>query len=386
MDLSWIRIGDVIIFLVAILFIGEVVYFGVHRIWRLLFGSNTSSTLGLSPNELSRFEIECVITVLLARTVGQSLGIWPSHAIVETKRSKAAADDGKPSSTLKISGAQLTATMPLKIGKADVVAFHDAIDNVEMNISSSDGLTMLFLSAISEAAQLLLLAKRQCPIKALGAVNVCNRFELIQPKVCRAMCDGTVKKGEIKATMSEIVRPKKRGLEFDLIVEIFAGDERESPVFRQVFTLLQFQRHEHPLVATEERNSSQGEPVKLDASVEMKANDPSKWAAICKDYNPIHTSWLAAKLFGLPGRIAHGNHVAAKAIAISNTGTSEVPPESRANSAWMQVDFKRPVRVPGNLQVDITPLAGGVVGAHATTGFRVSHGDKVHVEGTIGQD
>lgn len=387
MDLSWVRIGDVIIFLVALLFIGEVVYFGVHRIWRLLFGSRTTSNLGFSPNELSRFEVECVIAVLLARSVGQSIGIWPTHTINETKTSKAASNDGKASSTLTISGAQLTVTMPLKIGKSDVVAFHDAIGNIATNISSSDGLTMLFLSAISEAAQLLLLAKRQCPIKALGAVNVCNKFELLQPKVCRALCNGKVKVGEARATLSDVVRPRKRGLEFDLIVEIFAGDDRGNPVFRQVFTVLQFQKHKYPLAseASKERNSLQGQPIKLDAKIDMEGKDPQTWAAICKDYNPIHTSWLAAKLFGLPGRIAHGNHVVAKAIALTNTSTSEVLPESRAKTAWMQVDFKRPVKVPSKLEVETLPPACDAADSDATTGFRVLRENKVHVEGTIGQ-
>jgi acyl dehydratase len=43
-------------------------------------------------------------------------------------------------------------------------------------------------------------------------------------------------------------------------------------------------------------------------------NDPLKWAALCKDYNFIHLSGLAAKAFGLLGKLAHRNCVAAAAL------------------------------------------------------------------------
>ena len=36
--------------------------------------------------------------------------------------------------------------------------------------------------------------------------------------------------------------------------------------------------------------------------------------ALCKDYNPIHVSAIAAKLFGFPGKFAHRNQVAASMI------------------------------------------------------------------------
>ena len=47
------------------------------------------------------------------------------------------------------------------------------------------------------------------------------------------------------------------------------------------------------------------------STVTIPGNAPLRWAAITRDYNLIHVSSLAAKLFGFRSAIAHGNHVAA---------------------------------------------------------------------------
>jgi hypothetical protein len=39
-----------------------------------------------------------------------------------------------------------------------------------------------------------------------------------------------------------------------------------------------------------------------------------QWAAVCKGINPIQMSFLAARMFGFPGKIAHVNYVVAHFI------------------------------------------------------------------------
>ena len=62
--------------------------------------------------------------------------------------------------------------------------------------------------------------------------------------------------------------------------------------------------------------------------LQIEADAPEKWAALCKDYNPIHVSAIAAKLFGFPGKVAHGNQVAASMIesiaAVAKTKTKDL--------------------------------------------------------------
>ena len=85
--------------------------------------------------------------------------------------------------------------------------------------------------------------------------------------------------------------------------------------------------------------------------VSMSVDDPLKWAAICKDYNFIHLSGAAAKAFGLPGKIAHGNHAVAKALHQLKDSRSLQPPFT--TSSWMEVQFRRPMVVPGVFDVSL---------------------------------
>jgi hypothetical protein len=45
--------------------------------------------------------------------------------------------------------------------------------------------------------------------------------------------------------------------------------------------------------------------------IDFPSDAPKAWSKGCNDINPIHMTSLAARLFGFPGKIAHGNHVVA---------------------------------------------------------------------------
>lgn len=347
-----------------------------YRLLKPLLWKETSSTLKFSSNAVLTNEIVFVVLLLVARNIGQTLGIWPCQTISpDPQTSKSGSSEGKPQ-TLKINGPKLSMSMPLEIKKENVVAFHEAIDIIDVDIENSPGLTMIFLSAVSELVQLILLAKRQCPIKALGAVNVCNRFELLDPESCRKLSNGQMKAAMARAELSQTVRPKKRGFEYDLIVEILAGDEKR-PVFRTVFTVLEFRKHQYPVATSSNTELSFGSTERTETlSMKMGSKEPSIWASICKDYNPIHTSWIAAKLFGMPGKIAHGNHVAAKAIAFHASETADALKSQ--DIGWLEVNFRRPVKVPGELGIEATAVTPG-------GGFKVVKDGKVYVDGRYGK-
>jgi acyl dehydratase len=85
------------------------------------------------------------------------------------------------------------------------------------------------------------------------------------------------------------------------------------------------------------------------------SNDPLKWASLCKDYNFIHLSGFAARLFGLPGKLAHGNHVVAKAMHVL-----EGVGHKTQDMTWMEIQFRRPVAVPTSLNVDLQSTSADV--------------------------
>ena len=64
-----------------------------------------------------------------------------------------------------------------------------------------------------------------------------------------------------------------------------------------------------------------------------------RYAAVCKDYNPIHLHKLSAKLFGFKRAIAHGMWVMARSL-------SESIERAPAEKSELEVSFKRPVLLP----------------------------------------
>lgn len=107
-----------------------------------------------------------------------------------------------------------------------------------------------------------------------------------------------------------------RGVEIDVIIHVL---HNTKPVLTQYLSFLQFARlptlTSAPLDAA--RTPAPG-TTKLESvgtsrqtKLSIPRNAPMRWAASTRDYNPIHISSIAAKLFGFKSAIAHGNHVAA---------------------------------------------------------------------------
>ncbi|EPS40633.1 hypothetical protein H072_5479 [Dactylellina haptotyla CBS 200.50] len=283
--------------------------------------------------------------------------------------------------SIKTDMPKLSVSMPFKVSEEDVKQYILATGCEEKEIEAHNVSKMLFLSAITEPCMLLLIAKRGSPIQPLGSVNVRNTFEMLRPDLCTLSDLRKEEGGMVFATLGSTARIMKRGLEFDLHVEIRVptkSDPNPIAIFRQVFTMLQFKKIPEKVQLSEiTREPDMQFPVGATPNggiFEIGGSDPSKWARVCKDYNPIHISGIAAKVYGLPGKIAHGNHVAALAIRRivgESSGDSTAPVQ-------MEVGFKRPVIVPGKLNVLVeTRKKGETVVTH----FAVGRGDKILVQG-----
>jgi acyl dehydratase len=248
----------------------------------------------------------------------------------------------------------LTLSTPFQITQGDISRFHNAVDSPD--ISAPDipiPMMPIFLAALTEPAILLLLAHPRCPVHALRAINTSNQFSTICPDLCKLSILMT-NQARLVACFPDRPRVVKRGLqgiEYELEASIMlrdpsAPDSTELiPVYRHVYTLLM--KRSTTTVKMPKYTEYLSNPREPRHVISFSANDPRKWSALCKNYNPAHFSGFAAKMFGLKGRLAHGNHVVAKAMQRLMTVESPLNPmpQLAQGLCWMAVRFARPVAI-----------------------------------------
>ncbi|WWC90094.1 uncharacterized protein L201_005027 [Kwoniella dendrophila CBS 6074] len=234
---------------------------------------------------------------------------------------------------------------------------------VEDVINSSYHLNLLF-SALTEPSILLLLSSIKCPIDPIGSVNVRNKFSIVKPLLLeeimvqslRSIGPETSISGLIvKSKLDKRVKKVKRGWEFRIIVEL---SKYGVVAYKQEFMFLQFHKHPYPPPSipnqSETADNSISESVVI-GRFSIGGKEPLNWAELSKDYNPIHTSNVAAKILGFKKKIAHGNHIVSKAIQAVSEHLREEPsidPNTSTDTiTWVEVEFKRPITVPALLEV-----------------------------------
>jgi acyl dehydratase len=313
--------------------------------------SQQHADIKFSPHELRLKEVTLAIVIMLLKA---ALRLGRTASIDDSTNTKG----------------HLTLTSPFRITEKEVARYQQAVGSAHSPSSElAPTALLLFLAAVTEPAMLLLLTNPSCPINPLGAVNVRNRFEVLRSDLCHIRAIMSSHDSRIVAKMLSHPRAAKRGIEYDLEVAILMSahveDKRKPlvPVYRQTFTMLEFKRMNTVASkpTTKDTNEERTETTVTPGSrlqMSLSSTDPLSWAALCKDYNPIHLSGLAAKLFGLPGKLAHGNHVAA--IAIERLLGSQGLQRAHSIPTWMEVDFLRPIVVPSVLDIEERSTRDGV--------------------------
>ncbi len=373
-------IAKILIFVISYLFI----VLPALPLIPLLYASVNHTLLGFSPNQLRTSHVTLVIIVLLLKPLLKVIGFVPPL---------------KPNSSMKdLSEAfvlpDLSVSMPVKLTATENVLYDRAIGTSKSSGVPANGRTPPFLLVgVTEPLMLLLLPKTNCPILPLGSVNVRNRFEFLDPGVCRGATMGALQNAKAESKLVRAGRRVKRGMEFDVVIEVTSardGSSERRVVLRQVITLLQFLKSSvKPQFVESDRSAAVletdlNELQVLSQGLGISAEAPLHWAAVCKDYNPIHTSVLAAKLFGFPGKLAHGNLVVARVLELLHSSTATVFKEMLEHTAkpfWLEVNFRRPMVVPVKLQVAIG-VSRQSPGERDS--FQVKKGDKVYIEGAAG--
>lgn len=270
----------------------------------------------------------------------------------------------------------------------------------------------LLVAGLVNPLMSILLANRNLPIQPFGAVNTRNTFIFLDSEACRyptQVLDPT--RGiTVSATLggpSNPGRRVKRGIEFEIHFEVAAlrrGDTSPTVIFKQVGAVLaHLPRDTKPLYrdlsstvavdgVDDEDDEDDREPAWMSADgeiVELGMRAPKKWAALCRDYNPIHMSGILARAFGFPGRIAHGNHALARAVELIARDPARVitPGLSTADKAALllsrsddgketpsalEVRFKRPMVLPSRLGLEVADVKGGFA-------LRVVKNEKEHL-------
>lgn len=170
----------------------------------------------------------------------------------------------------------------------------------------NDALSLVYPHALASSIHMVLLTHKTFPIRLLGAVHLRNQIT----QHANIAVDDVLR---IKTGFTE-VRITGKGVEFDFTTKVFKND---NPVWEELTTYFKrgrFGKATHEPIATLESLNDKKEI----ATWHLGPKLGKRYAKICNDYNPIHTSKHLAKLFGFKRDVAHGMGVLATAIDRTN--------------------------------------------------------------------
>jgi hypothetical protein len=274
-------------------------------------GDGSVRTLGVATTKLTMSDVMFLIAQMVFKFIMMKLGLRPDLlSFVHLEPNGAP----KRASSLNTSLPTYVLAMPLTLSQEDVRKYLRALDSQQIpQVATVDDLSKdkaqsifadpahlcLFLAAVSTPAFLVLLAQMDCPVQALGAVNVRNRFELYEPQLAHRIALGYMGSSypdrhiSARARLNPIIRRATRGAQIDIEVSIttidLADDSKDVIIFKQVFTILQFLKWPEHIAA--DRNLSklpkEGTDALLDLTVaqerdstmkmDMDADDPRRW-------------------------------------------------------------------------------------------------------------
>lgn len=197
--------------------------------------------------------------------------------------------------------------------------------------SSSTLVPISYLHVLASPLHLQVLSAPRFPLKLLGLVHIRNSItqhkaiEENERMMIRSFVDGH--------------RDTDKGIEFDLITEIFIHDEC---VWESTSTMLSRGKGKG-----KGKKSNNNAPSSTDAKIDeyqrwdLQGNLGRKYAKISGDFNPIHLYGCTAKLFGFKQPIIHGMWSLARAAAALEK-TISYPVK-------YDVSFKLPVLLPNSV-------------------------------------
>lgn len=177
--------------------------------------------------------------------------------------------------------------------------------------------------------QMQLLTSKAFPFPLLGLIHLNNRIRIL--RTLGAITDLRI------GVQVHNLQPHAKGAVFDLRT---TADDALGPLWEASSRLLCLGVKlpgaliSEPALAPDDLNEVSRWPAPSDIG--------RRYARVSGDYNPIHLSTPSAKLFGMPQAIAHGLWNKARTLAALG---QHLP----AANIEISVDFKKPVRLPGEV-------------------------------------
>ena len=184
--------------------------------------------------------------------------------------------------------------------------------------------------ALTFPAMMSLVTGFDFPFAAMGSVHTENHITQYRPIAVTDTVGVRVR--------AENLREHRKGLLVDLVTDVSVGGNFHDTAWHQVTTFLHQQRTS---LSDEPKPPPQKQPKLPPPSTVLRVSPGQirRYAAVSGDHNPIHTTPVAAKLFGFPTVIAHGMFSAAAVLANIE---ARIPDQARYS-----VRFGKPLVLPG---------------------------------------
>ena len=223
----------------------------------------------------------------------------------------------------------------------------------------SDELPPTYLHVLAFPLALSLMTARSFPFGVMGLVHIENRIEQRRPV--------SADERPSLRVHAENLRDHEKGRAVDLVGEATIDGE---VVWRDVSTYLKRGGGGSGDGDGDGRKrSKRSAPPRATAQWKVPGDIGRRYADVSGDRNPIHLHPLSAKLFGMPGAIAHGMWVKARCLA----ALEGLLPAAHAS----EVAFKAPLTIPSKVGfADWQEDEARAFGVHATSG-------KPHVVGRV---
>jgi hypothetical protein len=193
-------------------------------------------------------------------------------------------------------------------------------------IGNDGNLPLLYPHVFTSSMHIHLITDKRFPASALGAVH--SRMHIVQHEPIPES-----QKVDLHCRISD-ARTLKAGLETDITTTLCVEDKcLWESVSTYIFRGRKFGKpgDQHPWAHFEEL----GEPT-LEAEWKVPVDMGKRYAKITGDYNPIHVSRFAAKLFGFKRDIVHGMWSLCRCLA-------HIPDFSYDQPTRIDASFKGPI-------------------------------------------
>lgn len=198
----------------------------------------------------------------------------------------------------------------------------------------ADALPPTYPHVLAGPLALRLMSAPEFPVPLVGLVHVANRITVHRRIDAAEPLDLSVRTVDL--------RPHDRGRQFDVLCTASVDGE---VVWRGVSTYLRRERG-----GAEGARREPGDRPTPPAPTALWRVGPRvgrEYARVSGDHNPIHTSRIAARLFGFPGPIAHGMWSKARCLAAL---------EGRLPDGYaVEVAFKLPLPLSSTVAFSTTP-------------------------------